>query len=155
MPRGRRHSRELLVLLGFGSTSLLGIVNSFSAQNPVWLMPQARQICGGLSLRMVPPRCVEVVIITELEKRLEQYLQSDDFQTDIGALVNDYWAQGLPVPPEEQLREEAAAEARKCLETMMICEAKGHLWKEKDADPENGTSTLSCRRCGAEEHLRW
>ena len=104
---------------------------------------------------MVPPRCVEVVIITELERRLEQYLQSDDFQTDIGALVNDYWAQGLPVPPEEQLREEAASEARKCLETMMVCEAKGHLWKEKDADPENGTSTLFCRRCGAEEHLRW
>ena len=90
----------------------------------------------------------------ELEKRLEQYLQSEEFQEDIGALVNDYCAQGLPVPSEEQLREEAAAEARKCLETMMVCEAKGHLWKET-ADPENGTSTLSCRRCGAEEHLRW
>lgn len=61
--------------------------------------------------------------------------------------------QGLPVPSEEQLREKAAAEARKCLETMMVCEAKGHLWKETAA-PENGTSTLSCRRCGAEEHLR-
>ena len=97
----------------------------------------------------------EEVIITELEKRMEQYLQSEDFQMDIGALVNDYQAQGLPVPPKEQLREEAAAEARKCMEAMMICEAKGHLWKEKDADPENGTSTLSCRRCGAEEHLRW
>lgn len=36
----------------------------------------------------------------------------------------------------------------------MVCEAKGHLWKEQ-ADPENGTSTLTCRRCGAEEHLRW
>lgn len=58
------------------------------------------------------------------------------------------------MPPEEQLREEAIAEARKCLETMMVCEAKGHLWKEKDADSENGISTLYCRRCGAEEHLR-
>ena len=94
-------------------------------------------------------------MITELEKRLERYLQSDDFQTDIGALVSDYLAHGLTLPPEEQHREEAAAEVRKCLETMMICEAKGHLWKEKDADPENGTSTLSCRRCGAVEHLRW
>ena len=93
-------------------------------------------------------------ISEELEKRLEKYLQSEEFQGDIGALVNDYCAQGLPVPPEEQLREEAAAEARKCLETMMICEAKGHLWTET-ADPENGTSTLSCRRCGAVEHLRW
>ncbi|WP_300603957.1 hypothetical protein [uncultured Oscillibacter sp.] len=97
----------------------------------------------------------EAVIITELEKRMEQYLQSEDFQMDIGALVNDYQSQGLPVPPEEQLREEAAAEARKCIETMMICEAKGHLWNEKDADPENGTSTLYCSRCGVEEHLRW
>ena len=98
---------------------------------------------------------MEVVTITELEKRLERYLQSEDFQMDIGALVNEYQSQGLPVPPEEQLREEAAADARKCLETIMICEAKGHLWKGKDADPENGTSTLSCHRCGAEEHLRW
>ena len=59
-----------------------------------------------------------------------------------------------PVVDEAKLREEAAAEARKCLEAMIVCEARGHLWKEK-ADPENGTSTLSCRRCGAEEHLRW
>ena len=86
--------------------------------------------------------------------RLEAYLQSEDFQQDIGALVNDYYAQGLPIPPAEQLREEAATEARKCLETMIICEAKGHLWKEK-ADPENGTSELACRRCGITEHLRW
>lgn len=90
----------------------------------------------------------------ELEKRLTAYLESSELQADIECLARDYQAQGLPVPPEEQLREEAAAEARKCLETMMICEAKGHLWKEA-ADPENGTSTLSCRRCGAEEHLRW
>ena len=113
-------------------------------------MTEGGVVLTGGSLLMLK----EVVIITELEKRLEQYLQSDDFQTDIGALVSDYLAQGLPVPPEEQLREETIAEARKCLETMMICEAKGHLWKET-ADPENGTSTLSCRRCGAEEHLRW
>ncbi len=46
------------------------------------------------------------------------------------------------------------AEARKCLEAVMACEAKGHLWKEK-ADPENGTSELTCRRCGARENLRW
>ena len=76
------------------------------------------------------------------------------FQMDIGALINDYKSQGLPMPTMEQLQAEVIAEARKCLETIMICEAKGHMWKET-ADPENGTSTLSCRRCGAEEHLRW
>ena len=37
-------------------------------------------------------------MITELEKRLERYLQSEDFLYDVGALVNDYQAQGLPVP---------------------------------------------------------
>ena len=91
---------------------------------------------------------------TKLQERLAQYMELELFQMDIGELIRDYKAQGLPVPPMEQLRAEAAAEARKCLETMMVCEAKGHLWKET-ADPENGTSTLSCRRCGAEEHLQW
>ena len=90
----------------------------------------------------------------KLQERLAQYMELELFQMDIGDLISDYHAQGLPVPPMEQLREEAAAEARKCLEAMMICEAKGHLWKET-ADRENGTSTLSCHRCGAEEHLRW
>lgn len=90
----------------------------------------------------------------KLQERLAQYMELELFQMDIGELISDYVSQGLPVPPMEQLREEAAAEARRCLETMMICEEKGHLWKEK-ADPENGTSTLSCRRCGAEDHLRW
>ena len=82
------------------------------------------------------------------------YMELDLFQMDIGALINDYKSQGLPMPTMEQLQAEVIAEARKCLETIMICEVKGHLWKET-ADPENGTSTLSCRRCGAEEHLRW
>ena len=81
-------------------------------------------------------------------------MQSDEFQCDIGELAHDYQVQGIPVPPEEQLRVEAAAEVRKCLETIMVCEAKGHLWKEK-ADPENGRSELTCRRCGATEHLQW
>ena len=90
----------------------------------------------------------------KLQDRLAKYMGSELFQVDIGELISDYKSQGLPVPPMDQLREEAAAEARKCLEVMMICEAKGHLWKEQ-ADPENGTSILSCRRCGVEEHLRW
>ena len=98
---------------------------------------------------------MEVIAINEeLEKRLDEYLQSDLFQLDIADLALDYEAQGLPAPPEEQLQAEAAAEARKCLETMMVCEAKGHLWEER-ADPENGASELTCRRCGATEHLQW
>lgn len=69
-------------------------------------------------------------------------------------MINDYRAQGLPIPPIERLRAEATTDARKYLETMMICEAKGHRWREQAA-PENEASTLTCRRCGAEEHLRW
>ena len=107
----------------------------------------------GLELPQLPTE--PVVDEAKLQERLAQYMELELFQMDIGDLISEHMSQGLPVPPMEQLREEAAAEARKCLETMMICEAKGHLWKERDADPENGTSTLSCRRCGAEEHLRW
>ncbi len=91
---------------------------------------------------------------TELDKRLAAYTQSEDLRRDIADLAQDYRSQGLPVPPVEQLREEAVAEARKFLETVMVCEARGHLWKER-ADPENGTSELTCRRCGKTEHLRW
>lgn len=106
----------------------------------------------GLDLTQPPmePGVDEV----KLQERLAKYMELELFQMDIGELISSYKSQGLPVPTMEQLREEAAAEARKCLETMMACEAKGHLWKEK-ADPENGTSTLSCHRCGAEKHLRW
>lgn len=99
----------------------------------------------------LPPVAVDQA---ELEKRLAAYTQSDDFQMDLADLTHDYQCQGLPVPPAEQLREEAMGEARKCLESVMACEAKGHLWKEK-ADPENGTSELTCRRCGTSEHLQW
>ncbi len=107
--------------------------------------------CG---LELPQPPAEPVVDEAKLQERLTQYMELELFQMDIGELIRDYKSQGLPVPPMEQLRAEAAAEARKCLETMMVCEAKGHLWKET-ADPENGTSTLSCRRCGAEEHLQW
>ena len=95
--------------------------------------------------------CVDTA---ELEKRLKKYLQSDEFSLDINELARDYEDQGLPIPPEAQLRVEAAAEARKCLETIMVCEAQGHLWTEK-ADPENGRSELTCRRCGTTENLQW
>ena len=95
-----------------------------------------------------------ITIRDGLEERLAKYCESEQFQWDIGALACDYQAQGLPVPPAEQLREEAMNEARKCLETVMACETKGHLWEER-ADPENGTSELACRRCGVTEHLQW
>ena len=89
-----------------------------------------------------------------LEERLAEYMRSDEFQMDISEIITDYQRQGLLVPSAEQIREEAVSEARRCLETIMICEAKGHLWEEK-ADPENGRSELFCRRCGAVENLQW
>ncbi len=90
----------------------------------------------------------------ELEKRMAAYMESDEFQSAIADFAQDYRRQGLPVPPEEELREEVAAAARECVETLIACEAKGHLWKER-ADPENGTSELTCRRCGKTEKCRW
>ena len=89
-----------------------------------------------------------------LEERLAEYMRSDAVQVDISEITTDYQRQGLPVPPAEQIRDEAVSEARKCLETIMICEERGHLWTEK-ADPENGRSELTCRRCGAVDNLQW
>ncbi len=90
----------------------------------------------------------------KLEKRLAEYMQTDDFALEVNDLACDYRYQGLPVPPKEELLKEAADEARKCLRNIMVCEKKGHLWHET-ADPENGTSDLTCRRCGTVEHCRW
>lgn len=111
-----------------------------------------RLLCTMADCGMVlPPVTVDQA---ELEKSLAAYTQSVEFQQDIGDLAHDYQCQGLPVPPADQLREEAVSEARKCLESVMACEVRGHLWKER-ADPENGTSDLACRRCGASDHLQW
>lgn len=85
---------------------------------------------------------------------MADYTSTAAFEAELQAMANCYREHGLPVPPYEVLRIGEVFEVRKCMETLMICEAKGHLWKEH-ADPENGTSTLTCRRCGAEEHLRW
>lgn len=95
-----------------------------------------------------------IIISEELAKRLEKYLQSEEFELDTAELALDYKAQGLPVPPTKQLQDGAAAAAREWLRAAMICELKGHLWTE-EADPENGTSELTCRRCGAAEYLKW
>ncbi len=90
----------------------------------------------------------------ELERRVVDYTGTAAFQEWLADAADAYRAMGLPVPSYEVLRAEETDEVRRCIENLMVCEAKGHLWTER-ADPENGTSTLSCRRCGAEEHLRW
>jgi len=90
----------------------------------------------------------------ELERRLADYMTTESFQMGVEAAAGAYRAEGLPVPPYEVLRQGEAIEVRKCLENLMACEAKGHLWKE-EADPENGISELTCRRCGARDTLRW
>ena len=89
-----------------------------------------------------------------MERRLADYISTAECQQSIEALADYYRAMRLPVPPYEVLRCGEVQEVRKCLENLMICEAQGHLWKE-NAEPENGTSTLTCRRCGTEENLRW
>ena len=85
---------------------------------------------------------------------MADYTGTAAFQEGLADAADAYRAMSLPVPPYEVLRADEIDEVRKCMENLMVCEAKGHLWKEQ-ADPENGTSTLSCRRCGMEEHLRW
>lgn len=89
----------------------------------------------------------------ELERRVADYTGTEQFQMELEALANLYRERSLPVPPYEVLRAGETDEVRKCMETLMVCEAKGH--RKEQADPENGTGTLTCRRYGAEEDLRW
>ena len=72
-----------------------------------------------------------ITINEELAKRLREYLQSEAFEYDIGALASDYMAQGLPLPPAEKLREEAAAEIRKCMEAGPDLQEKCGYWGER------------------------
>ena len=148
------------IMLGFSLTEgqkseLREVMEEMEAAHREGLLPDAqhgRLLCAMADCGMeLPPVTVDQA---ELEKRLAAYMKLELFQMDIGDLIRDYQDQGLPVPPKEQLREEAMGEVRKCLEAVMACEAKGHLWKER-ADPENGTSELTCRRCGASDHLQW
>lgn len=85
---------------------------------------------------------------------MADYTGTAAFQEWLADAADACRAMNLPVPPYEVLRAGEIDEVRKCMENLMVCKAKGHLWKEQ-ADPENGTSTLSCRRCSMEEHLRW
>ncbi len=84
---------------------------------------------------------------------MAEYVSTETFQQGIEAMAEEYRALRLPVPPYEVLRYGEAQEVRKCLENLMIREAQDHLGKEK-ANPENGTSALPCRRCGAQENLQ-
>ena len=36
-----------------------------------------------------------------------------------------------------------------------VCEQKGHLWQESNADHESGTSNLECKRCCETMTLKW
>lgn len=109
--------------------------------------------CSAWKEEVIPIKKIQIDTV-ELERRLAEYIQTDEFSFDMGILAGDYEFQGLQVPPREKLREEAISEARKSLETIMICEAKGHRWHE-EADPENGMSKLTCRRCGKTGSVRW
>lgn len=90
----------------------------------------------------------------ELERRVADYTGTMAFRKGLEDIANAYREIGLPVPPYEVLRANETDEVRKCIEALMICGAEEYLWEEQ-ADPENRTSTLPCRRCGAQEHLQW
>lgn len=89
-----------------------------------------------------------------LDVRLETYLKSEEFEQDLYLKAQEYMDAQIPVPPEEQLRKQVMAEKRAWLETYAVCESEGHTWEE-NADPENGTSTLDCTRCGEHQLLYW
>lgn len=90
-----------------------------------------------------------------LEQRLEAYQRSSLLAEDVGELADYYHRHGFPIPTEEQLQAEAIDNCRIWLERYAQCESEGHQWQEDAADPENGTSDLTCDRCGEYHHLQW
>lgn len=56
----------------------------------------------GLEL---PQPLEPVVGEAKLQERLAQYMELELFQMDIGELIRDYKAQGLPVPPLSREKE--------------------------------------------------
>lgn len=89
-----------------------------------------------------------------MEERLENYLNSEEFEQDMYLKAQKYMDAQIPIPPDEQLRKQVLEEKREWLETYAVCESEGHAWEET-ADPENGTSTLDCTRCGEHQLLQW
>lgn len=89
-----------------------------------------------------------------IKEQLEGYLESEDLEMDIDGLKNEYVCQGQQIPHEDCLCNEAVANMRKHLENLAVCKSEGHQLQET-ADPENGTSDLSCDRCGYHETLQW
>lgn len=89
-----------------------------------------------------------------LEERLEAYLKSEDYEQDLYLKAQEYEDAHMPVPPDEQLREQVIADKRAWLEVYAVCESEGHAWEEI-ADAENGTSDLDCTRCGEHHFLQW
>ena len=89
-----------------------------------------------------------------LAEKLAGYRESEDFKEAVAILGNDYRLEGLEIPPLADLEVQALHEKRVWLEALSACVAEGHQLTET-ADGENGTSDLSCDRCGFFQHIQW
>ena len=88
----------------------------------------------------------------EIEKRLkmdiEAYLKSEDYLRDISFEKNEYFVSGKQIPSDEIVAEEVKDFYIKQRRKEIECELHGHLIKESNPDPENGTSDAECVHCG-------
>lgn len=83
-----------------------------------------------------------------LKKDLEIYLKSEQYHTDISFEKNEYFVKGKEIPPDEIVAKEVKDFYIKQRRKEIECELYGHVIKESNPDPENGTSDAECLHCG-------
>lgn len=90
-----------------------------------------------------------------IEREINEYLESEEFEIDLAVEVRWYQEEGMKVPPDDFIESVLVKRRREQLEKEIECEKEGHKWKEIDADPENGTSDMECENCGMTDHIQW
>lgn len=89
-----------------------------------------------------------------LSERLEGYRDSPKFNEDVSWAANERWLCGEPELGLHQLRAGVLSAKKEMLQNEIKCELEGHVLNE-EADGENGSSTLSCDRCGDSQTFYW
>ena len=90
-----------------------------------------------------------------IEREINQYLESEEYEVDLATEVMWYQEEGLSVPSNDFIESELVKIRREQLKKEIECEKEGHRWKEVNADSENGTSDMECENCGMTSHIQW
>ena len=93
--------------------------------------------------------------VDRIEREINEYLESEEFEIDMAVEVRWYQEEGVKVPPDDFIESVLVKRRREQLEKEIECEEEGHRGKETGADPENGTSDMECENCGMRDHIQW